>query len=115
MREFYIVAALAGAPPYNTSTSGVCRSAAGETWKSNTDGYCYLFNVDPRYTFDEAESACRTAGSNLASLHSDSDVSFVTTQMEHLTVVGGNSATKNVWIGLKKTDSGLNFFILFRC
>ena len=98
-----------GIPPYKTVANGVCNSVPGQKWIPNPDGYCYLFNVDPRYTFAEAESACRTAGANLASIHSIDDTSFVTTQMEHLDVVGGNGGTKNVWIGLRKLDSGTLF------
>lgn len=98
---------LLGGPPVNPPASMVCRSAAGETWSPHADGYCYLFNVDPRYTFDEAESACRTAGADLASIHSDADTSFITVHMEHMDVFGGNGGTKNVWIGLRKLDSGM--------
>lgn len=101
-------------PPFPAPQSGICNSAAGETWVANSDGYCYLFNIDPRYTFDEAESACRTAGSNLASLHSDTDTNFIRTHMEHMDVMGGNGGTKNVWIGLKKEQNGrCNSFICF--
>lgn len=95
-----------GGPPVKVPADGVCRSAAGETWTAHIDGYCYLFNADPRYDFDAAESACRTAGAQLASLHSDDDSVFVNTMMSHMEVVGGNGGTKHVWIGLKKKRNG---------
>ena len=102
----YITLTFTGGIPYPPANTGVCRTAAGENWIPNSDGFCYLFNVDPRYTFDDAERACRSAGGDLASVHSDADTNFITIQMEHLDVVGGNGGTKHVWIGLRKSDKG---------
>lgn len=92
--------------PVKVPASGICKAAGNERWIAHTDGFCYLFNPDARYNFDEASSACRAAGANLASIHSDDDTAFLSTYIEHMPAGALSNGEKTMWLGLRKLDSG---------
>jgi len=83
-------------------------SPDGQQWVGPTDGYCYLFWRDARYTWDEADEQCKASGAQLASIHSISDTAFINLHTEHLNPIG-NTGIKNMWMGLKKSDNGKYF------